>query len=276
MKIHYTIHVLLLSAVVYLAAQVSSSTKTEKNISVEHTVPSFDENKWKTAADEYKIKLQDKDKEIKILQKANEVATDKVKGLKNEVSELLSEIDKLKKESQAALKNPAKRFSNLFKSTKESRQKNLTKFYTPLFDKLGLTEEEEKEFLSLLQKGGANSIMVNGVPFSGNNKISDELKNFLGSDLPIYESYKKTAMERGKVNTMNNNLAEEDKLSQDDQEALVNLLNEKKQAQIDGNKVSNEEMLERADFLNERQKEAFEKQLKSPITYIKSSHFSIR
>lgn len=276
MKIHSTIHLVLLSVIVYLAAQLSSSTKNSGNVLVEHSVANFDGNKLKASSDEYKKQLQDKDKEIQLLKKSTEVANDKVKGLRKEVSQLTAEIDQLNKEALTELKNPAKRFSNLFNSSKMSRKESLIKFYSPLFDKLGLSEEEEKEFLELVQGNGASFIMINGVPFAGNNKTSDELKNFLGEDLPVYEQYKKTAMERSQINSMNNNLADEDKLSEEDQEVLVGLLNEKKQARRDGTKVSNDEILERANFLNSQQKAAFEKQLKSPITFIKSSSISIR
>ena len=277
MKIHYTVHVLLLAIVVYLSAQVNNTSKGNSDIPLKEAASNNDETQLNSLSNDFKRQLSNKDKELKLLEKTTEVAKDKIKSLNKEITKLTLENDELKKDSLAQVKNPARRFSNLFNSNKMSREKSLSKFYGPLFDKLGLNENEQKEFIALMQNGNSSSfMMINGVPFSGNNKVSDELKNFLGNDLAVFENYKKTAMARSKINTMNNNLTDEDKLSLDDQEVLVNLLDEKKQAQIKGNKISNEELLQRADFLNNKQKDAFEKQLKSPITYIKSTSFSIQ
>lgn len=277
MKIHYTVHVLLLAIVVYLSAQVNNTSKDNNDIPLKKAANNNGEIKLNSLGNDLKRQLSDKDKEMKLLKKTTEVAKDKIKSLNKEITKLTLENDELKKDSLAQVKNPARRFSNLFKSNKMSREKSLSKFYGPLFDKLGLNENEQKEFIALMQNGNSSSfMMINGVPFSGNNKVSDELKNFLGNDLKVYENYKKTAMERSKINTMNKNLTDEDKLSLDDQEVLVNLLDEKKQTQLEGNKVSNEELLQRADFLNDRQKDAFDKQLKSPITVIKSSSIVIQ
>lgn len=280
MKIHYTIHLVSLAAVVYLAAQVNSPTANNNSEIQKQNTLNIDDSSFNKKLDEYKRVLTNKDKEIKLLEKSTEVANDKIKSLKKEVSGLLAENTKLKNNPSIRIDDPVKRFKEAFSSSKFSPKKSMAKFYGPLFDKLNLSEDEQQEFLDLmLSQNGASSrfIMVNGVPFSGNNnEVSDELKNFLGDDLATYEKYKKTAMERSQVNTMNKNLGEDDQLTSNQQELLVDLLHERKLASSNGNQVSDEEFMENtAGFLNDKQKAAFKQQLKSPISRIKTS-FSIR
>lgn len=280
MKIHYALHILMLGTIVYLTAQVTDTPKSNIEMpmldkSVQTGIDTSD-----SQIERLNKKIAMQDKSIKLLEKSNDIANDKINGLKREIDELVTENKDLQKTPLRNIEDPVKSITDALKATRLSPKKNLKKFYGPLFTKLNLNEEEQQEFIELVMGGeGSPSkfIMINGVPFTGsNNQVSDELKNFLGNDLPVYEKYKKSAMERSQINTMNNNLSDENKLTQDEQEVLVDLLHERKQQKSQGNTMSDEEYLESsADFLNDSQKDAFRKQLKSPITIIKSSSISI-
>ena len=280
MKLHYSIHVLMLAAIVYLAAQLSSSNQNNVDVT-DNQIPEItdikvDDSELKTLKDQ----IEKLNKEKHFLEKAKDVADDKIKGLNKEIDGLIAENNELKNRKLVQEADPIKNIREMLNKTKLNPKKNFARFYGPLFDQLNLSEEEQKEFIELLtgSNGTSKMIMINGVPLSGNNgNISDELKNFLGDDLPAYEKYKETAMARGQINSMNNNLKDEDKLSHDESEALIDLLHERRLEKAKGNTISDDEYLEQsAGFLNDNQKKAFKKQLRSPITVINSSSITIR
>ena len=288
-KLHYAVHVCMLGAIVFLAAQLTN--KNSQDLSV--NVPEKDNDlkiqtvsSVKADSNEASAALQ---KEINLLKRSNEVADDKIKALSKEISQLQNENlnltekyeNALKDDSQGKLKMPLSKLSEAMKMARMSPKKRLQTFYGPLFDKLNLSEEERQEFADLLmEQNGGNSkfIMINGVPLMSNKgQESDELKNFLGDDYETYKKYKDTAMERGQINTMNNNLDDTEKLSHDQQESLIDLLHERRQQKAQGATETDEDFINNnASFLSDKQRSAFKKQLKSPITTFSSNSITIR
>lgn len=271
MKIHYAVHFVMLGTIVYLMAQFGSSD----NNSVE--VPKKESAQVDTSGFEKEIarlskKLSDREGEIDILKKSNEVANEKIKSLKSE----MAENAKVKTNEPVNANDVQEQLSQVlkdsfkgFKGGNFSKGKFYKNYYQRLFDKLGLSEEQQEEFLALLDKGQSNAFMsINGVPVDSNNSSSNEIKEFLGNNYEEFLKYKQTTMERSQLDMMNRKLADEDKLSVEQHEQLTNILHQKKLDRMSGKDVNNQDYLNQsADILNERQQQAFEKQLNSKRSF---------
>ena len=277
MKIHYALHVLMLGGIVYLAAQVNDSTNNSVDIpdTSKLEISKVDTSKLDKEIQSLKKKLSDRANEIKTLKQSNEVAQDKIKGLRSEISELANKSPEEGKIQTAGIQDKIE--EALGKSLKDfqpgnfSKKKYYKKYYQRLFDKLGLSEDQQEDFLAMLNNGQQNTFMsVNGVPVGGNDK-SEEIKEFLGDNYEEYLKYKQTSMERGQLDRMNRKLGEEDKLSPEQHEQLTGILHQKKMDRMAGKDVDNQDYLNQSsDILNDNQQQAFEKQLNS-----KQSFFSL-
>ena len=270
MKVHYALHVLMLGGIVYLAAQVNNSSNNSVNIpdTSKVEISKVDTSKLDKEIESLKKKLSDRANEIKTLKQSNEVAQDKIKGLRSEISELANKPPKERNLQTAGIQDKIE--EALSRSIKDfqpgnfSKKKYYQKYYQRLFDKLGLSEDQQEEFLAMLNNGKQNSFMsVNGVPVGGNGK-SEEIKEFLGDNYEEYLKYKQTSMERSQLDRMNRKLGQEDKLSPEQHEQLTGILHQKKMDRVAGKDVDNQEYLNQSsDILSDSQQQAFEKQLNS-------------
>jgi len=271
MKIHYALHVLMLGGIVYLAAQVnnSSNNSVAVNDNSEIKIKDIDTSKFNKEINSLKKELSEKAKEIQLLKKSNDVAQDKIKGLRNEITDLSNKSPEERNKQISGIQNQIQDLigSSLkdFTPRNFDRKKYHKRYYQRLFDKLNLSEEQQEEFLSLLSNNSGMSFMsINGVPVDSNQKNSSEIKEFLGDNYEDYLKYQQTSMERGQLDRMNRKLGDEDKLSAEQHEQLTDILHQKKMDRMAGKDVNNDDYLNQSsDILNDKQQQAFEKQLKS-------------
>ena len=228
----------------------------------------------KKLINDYQQKLAEKDKLIAKLR--NDLAEQK--KLANQEIKVVQK-KATKEESQnsfisSMLKASLEKQNN--EMAKKFRKKSLLKKYKTLFNKLNLSEEDQKHLIDLiLERDNENQLQMANLLSEGNNVALDpqafskdnlatekEISDFLGYDYDNFKKYEKTEQERRLVDQIDLGLSGDDQLTDDQKDKLVDLYAERNKAKRLGN-GDDQDFAEKAEeFLNPHQVDEVNKSFK--------------
>lgn len=274
MNKHLICYPILVLTIAILAGQVSSPKSNDVNIVEPKTII--------VEPDDYKSTKR----ELKKLKTKLEKKENLISSLNTRLSDKDSEIEKIKlakivekpgiQETKFPLKsilNSANRMADN-PQVKEMMKKQILMRYSSLFKRLNLNDAKKEEFIKLIMerdKQKHEKLMAmflgeetNQTDLNQKTDADKEIEALLGSDYESFDFYEKTTSERMQLDNINISLSDEDKLSIEQEDQLVGLLKKRNEDIIDGNKKSDEEYVaESSQFLNDTQKEEFNKSLKT-------------